>query len=119
IKTGVNSAKLAIAAFIIPYMIVYSPALLMIDVTFWEVAWVVLTAFMGMIAISAGIIGYWYRSINILERLIVLAAGLAMVYPESLSDIIGLIVFVVMFLLQLATKNKGNKPKNGKIETAS
>lgn len=119
IKTGVHSAKLAIAAFIIPYMIVYSPSLLMIDVTFWEVAWVVITAFLGMIAISAGIIGYWYRSINWIERLIVIAAGLAMVYPESLSDIIGLVVFGGMFLLQLATKNKGNKPKNGKLETAS
>ncbi|MBM7610679.1 TRAP transporter 4TM/12TM fusion protein [Lysinibacillus composti] len=119
IKTGVHSAKLAIAAFIIPYMIVYSPSLLMIDVTFWEVAWVVITAFMGMIAISAGIIGYWYRSINWIERLVVIAAGLAMVYPESLSDIIGLVVFGGMFLLQLATKDKGNKPKNGKLETAS
>ncbi|MGE7665416.1 TRAP transporter permease [Ureibacillus composti] len=119
IKTGVHSAKLAIAAFIIPYMIVYSPSLLMIDVTFWEVAWVVFTAFMGMIAISAGIIGYWYRPINWIERLIVIAAGLAMVYPESLSDIIGLAVFGGMFLLQLATKDKGNKPKNGKLETAS
>ncbi|MFJ8236596.1 TRAP transporter permease [Ureibacillus sp. NPDC094379] len=119
IRTGVHSSKLAIAAFIIPYMIVYSPSLLMIDVTFWEVAWVVFTAFMGMIAISAGIIGYWYRPINWIERLIVIAAGLAMVYPESLSDIIGLAVFGGMFLLQLATKNKGNKPKNGKLETAS
>ena len=64
IKTGVNSAKLAIAAFIIPYMIVFSPALLMIDVTFLQVIWVVFTAMMGMIAIGAGVIGYWYRKIN-------------------------------------------------------
>lgn len=110
IKTGVHSAKLAIAAFIIPYMIVYSPSLLMIDVTFWEVAWLVITAMLGMIAIGAGVIGYWYRSINLLERLIIIAAGLAMVYPESMSDIIGLVVFGIMFFIQLATKNKGNKP---------
>ncbi|MBD8026964.1 TRAP transporter permease [Ureibacillus sp. Re31] len=110
IKTGVHSAKLAIAAFIIPYMIVYSPSLLMIDVTFWEVAWLVITAMLGMIAIGAGVIGYWYRPINLLERLIIIAAGLAMVYPESLSDIIGLVVFGIMFFIQLATKNKGNKP---------
>ncbi|MFL0507041.1 TRAP transporter permease [Ureibacillus sp. 179-F W5.1 NHS] len=109
IKTGVHSAKLAIAAFIIPYMIVYSPSLLMIDVTFWEVAWLVITAMLGMIAIGAGVIGYWYRPINLLERLIVIAAGLAMVYPESMSDIIGLVVFGIMFFIQLATKNKGNK----------
>lgn len=119
IKTGVNSAKLAIAAFIIPYMIVYSPALMMIDVTIWQVLWVVFTALLGMIAIGAGIIGYWYRSINWLERLIVLAAGLAMIYPESISDITGLIVFGIMFILQLLSRDKGSKPNNKKLNTAT
>lgn len=111
IRTGVNSAKLAIAAFIIPYMIVFSPALLMIDVTLWQVVWVVLTAILGMLAIGVGIIGYWYRSVSWIERIVLLAAGLAMIYPESLSDTIGLIVFVVMFVIQWMTKNKGNGSK--------
>lgn len=82
IKTGVNSAKLAIAAFIIPYMIVYSPALLMIDVTIWQILWVVITAILGMIAIGSGVIGYWYRKLMWFERIIVIAAGLAMIYQE-------------------------------------
>ncbi|MCT6925198.1 TRAP transporter permease [Metasolibacillus sp.] len=106
IKTGVNSAKLAIAAFIIPYMIVFSPALLMVDVTILQVIWVVFTAIMGMIAIGAGIIGYWYRKLYWFERIIVIVAGLAMVYPESISDISGLIVFGIMFVIQFMTKNK-------------
>lgn len=111
IRTGVNSAKLAIAAFIIPYMIVFSPALLMIDVSIVEVVWVVFSAIIGMIAIGAGVIGYWYRKINVVERLVLLAAGLAMIYPESLSDTIGLIVFGVMFVIQWMTKNKGDEPR--------
>ena len=111
IKTGVNSAKLAIAAFIIPYMIVFSPALLMIDVTIWQILWVVFTAIMGMLAIGAGVIGFWYRRVNWIERLILIAAGIAMIYPESLSDTIGLIVFGAMFVFQLMTKNKGNDSK--------
>lgn len=111
IRTGVNSAKLAIAAFIIPYMIVFSPALLMIDVTLGQIVWVVFTALMGMIAIGVGVIGYWYRPINWIERIILLAAGLAMIYPESLSDTMGLIVFAIMFAIQWMTKNKGNGPK--------
>jgi TRAP transporter 4TM/12TM fusion protein len=114
IKTGVNSSKLAIAAFIIPYMIVFSPALLMIDVSFLEVIWVVFTAFMGMIAIGAGVIGYWYRKINFIERILLIIAGLLMIYPESFSDIAGLIIFGIMFAIQLFTKNKGNN----KIETS-
>ncbi|MEK4423855.1 TRAP transporter permease [Solibacillus sp. FSL K6-1523] len=111
IKTGVNSAKLAIAAFIIPYMIVFSPALLMIDVTMLEIIWVVFTAIMGMIAIGAGVIGFWYRKLMIVERLVVIAAGLAMVYPESLSDMIGLVVFIAMWALQIFSKNKENGSK--------
>lgn len=111
IRTGVNSAKLAIAAFIIPYMIVFSPALLMIDVTVGQIAWVVFTAIMGMIAIGAGVIGYWYRKINAIERLVLIAAGLAMIYPESLSDTIGLIVFGVMFVIQWMTRHKDDRPK--------
>lgn len=111
IRTGVNSAKLAIAAFIIPYMIVFSPALLMIDVTIWQILWVVFTAVMGMIAIGVGIIGYWYRPVSWIERIVLLAAGLAMIYPESLSDTIGLIVFGIMFVIQYVTRNKENDSK--------
>lgn len=119
IKTGVNSAKLAIAAFIIPYMIVFSPELLMIDVTFTQVLWVVITALLGMIAIGAGIIGFWYRKMIWIERLIVIAAGLLMIYPESFSDIAGLIVFGIMFVIQLLTKNKGkNTPNNTKLDAS-
>ncbi|MEK5078988.1 TRAP transporter permease [Solibacillus sp. FSL W7-1436] len=111
IRTGVNSAKLAIAAFIIPYMIIFSPALLMIDVTLWQILWVVFTAIMGMIAIGVGVIGYWYRPVSWIERIVLLGAGLAMIYPESLSDTIGLIVFGVMFVIQYITRNKGNGSK--------
>ncbi|MEK4384496.1 TRAP transporter permease [Solibacillus sp. FSL W7-1464] len=111
IRTGVNSAKLAIAAFIIPYMIIFSPALLMIDVTVWQILWVVFTAIMGMIAIGVGVIGYWYRPVSWIERIVLLGAGLAMIYPESLSDTIGLIVFGVMFVIQYTTRNKGNGSK--------
>ena len=83
----------------------------MIDVSLLEIIWVVFTAMMGMIAIGAGIIGYWYRPINWIERIILIVAGIAMIYPESLSDTIGLIVFGVMFVLQIMNKNKGKGQK--------
>ena len=70
IKTGVVSAKLAIAAFIIPYMFVFNPAMLMIDSTFFEIVWVTFSAIVGMIAIGAGMIGYWYRKCNWMERIL-------------------------------------------------
>lgn len=110
IRTGVHSAKLAIAAFIIPYMIVLSPALLMIDVTFLEIVWVVFTAMIGMIALGAGIIGYWYRPLMWIERIALIILGLFMVYPESWYSAAGLVGMVVLLVIQLMTKNKGIKP---------
>ncbi|MFS0644590.1 TRAP transporter permease [Siminovitchia sp. 179-K 8D1 HS] len=107
IRTGVNASKLAIAAFIIPYMFVLSPELLMIDTTIPYLIWVVFTAFTGMIGIGAGIIGFWYRKLYWFERIIAIIAGLMLMYPEGLSDTIGLGLFIVMVASQIMTKNKG------------
>ncbi|MER1999287.1 MAG: TRAP transporter permease [Lysinibacillus sp.] len=106
IKTGVNSAKLAIAAFIIPYMIVLSPTLLMIDVTFMDIVWVTATALLGMIAIGAGIIGYWYRPLIVVERLLLVVIGLLLVYPESWYSWAGLAALAAIFVVQIMTKDK-------------
>lgn len=110
IKTGVVSAKLAIAAFIIPYMFVFNPAMLMIDSSFLEIIWVVFTAIVGMIAIGAGMIGYWYRKINWLERILITITGLLLIYPETITDIIGLSLFIIQLAIQW--KTKGNNTKN-------
>lgn len=106
IRTGFIAAKLAIAAFIIPYMFVLSPALLMIDTTIMEVVWVLLTALAGMMAIGAGMIGYWYRKLYWFERIIAIATGLALIYPEGYTDIIGLIVFLIIFFIQWTAREK-------------
>ena len=111
IKTGVYSSKLAIAAFIIPYIIVFSPAILMVDVTVLQIIWITITAILGMIAIGAGVIGYWYRPLKWFERIILLGAGLAMIYPEAISDISGLVVLGIMFAVQLYTKDKETQDK--------
>ncbi|WP_175639070.1 TRAP transporter permease [Metabacillus schmidteae] len=104
LRTGVNSAKLAIAAFIIPYIFVLSPQLLMIDTTWLELVWVIITAFSGMIAIGAGIIGYWFRKLHWAERIIAIITGLLLIYPEGISDITGIIAFVTLLALQIFWK---------------
>ncbi|MDN7244376.1 TRAP transporter permease [Planococcus shenhongbingii] len=106
IRTGVIAAKLAAAAFIIPYMFVLSPSLLMIDTTWLELTWVVSTAFAGMIAVGAGLIGYWYRKLNWIERIMALVTGLALIYPEGLYSYIGAIVFIVLFVIQWMSREK-------------
>lgn len=109
IKTGVTSSKLAIAAFIIPYMFVFNPALLMVDSSGLEIIWVTFTALIGMIAIGAGMIGYWYRRCNWIERLLIIATGLLLIFPETITDIFGLIMFGILFVIQYKARNNDNK----------
>nr|WP_279326548.1 TRAP transporter permease [Bacillus kexueae] len=109
IRTGVQSAKLAIAAFIIPYMFVLSPELLMIDTNFTELIWVVFTAITGMIAIGAGMIGYWFRNLHWIERLLAIATGILLINPTLWSDAVGLGAFVALIALQFVWKRDKNK----------
>lgn len=111
IKTGVVSAKLAVAAFIIPYMFVFNPAMLMMGASVPEILWVVFTAIIGMIAIGAGMIGFWYRKCNWIERLFALATGMLLIYPETITDIIGLVLFAAMVALQWMTREKEDDSK--------
>ncbi|MGM0971829.1 MAG: TRAP transporter permease [Bacillota bacterium] len=114
IKTGVTASKLAIGAFIIPYMFVLSPELLMIDTTWYYLIWVVFTALAGMMAIGAGVIGYWLRKLNIFERLLGIAGGLLLIYPEGITDIVGLGIFILLIALQVFIK----KDDQAKPQTA-
>ncbi|MDP4136609.1 MAG: TRAP transporter large permease subunit, partial [Bacillota bacterium] len=111
IRTGINSAKLAIAAFIIPYIFVLSPELLMIDAHWYEILWVVFTALSGMIAIGAGMIGFWMRKVFWFERILAAASGLLLIYPEGYSDMIGLGIFLLLFVLQLMWKRDKSHPE--------
>ncbi|MEQ6376150.1 TRAP transporter permease [Bacillaceae bacterium S4-13-56] len=106
IRTGLNASKLAIAAYIIPYMFVLSPELLMIDVTASGVIFLLFTAILGMIAIGAGMIGYWYRKLNWVERIITIITGLMLIYPEGNSDLIGIGAFAILFVLQILSQKK-------------
>jgi TRAP transporter 4TM/12TM fusion protein len=104
IKTGIDSAKLAIAAFIIPYMFVLSPELLMIDTTWTYLLWMIFSALAGMTAIGAGIIGYWFHKLYWYERILAVLGGLLLIYPEGISDMVGLALFTLIIVLQFITK---------------
>lgn len=112
IATGVISTKLAIAAFVIPYMFVFAPELLLVGTSnYLQVAWIFLTAFLGMIAIGAGMIGYWFRRLYWPERLVALAAGLALIYPGVWFSIAGIVVFVALIAFQyMYKKSEMNQP---------
>ncbi|MFS0673281.1 TRAP transporter permease [Ornithinibacillus sp. 179-J 7C1 HS] len=114
IRTGFNASKLAIAAFIIPYMFVLNPEMLMIETTIGGVIWILITALTGMIAIGAGLIGFWYKHLNIFERMISVLTGLLLMYPEGHTDIIGLVAFVLLLVYQYIFK--GNREPVEKVQ---
>lgn len=111
IRTGIQSTKLAIAAFIIPYIFVLSPEMLMIDTTVVGIIWVVFTSICGMIAIGAGMVGFWYRKVYWYERVIAIIAGFLLIYPGGITDTIGLITFVGLLVLQYVIKGDRNSER--------
>jgi len=95
-KTGVNATKLAIAAFLIPYMFALNPKMIMIDGTLLEALPMVATAIVGLVGIGAGFIGYLNGRVPKLLRIVSLAGGLCLVIPGSLTDIIGIAVIALV-----------------------
>ena len=109
-KTGLNATKLAIAAFIVPYIFAYSPAMLFVDVGGWlQVAQIVLSALIGLFAVAAALNGYLFRRIPALFRLVLAAGGIAMMIPGTLTDVVGLAVVAAVVIFQYMTAKAGNK----------
>jgi len=105
-RTGVESTRLAIAAFMAPYIFVVSPALLLIDTTFLGSVWVMITSILGMIGVGAGLIGYWMTKMNPLERILAVAGGVLAVIPGIETDIAGIAMIGLSFAFSLYKSRK-------------
>ena len=106
LKTGFEATKLSIGAFIIPYMFIFNPQILMINTTFVEVIPILITSLIGMFGVSAGLDGYVFRKCNFIERILFIAAGLLSIYPEFYTDIIGIGLIAALIILQIIKKKK-------------
>ncbi|MGI6029575.1 MAG: TRAP transporter permease [Candidatus Heteroscillospira sp.] len=105
-KTGVNATRIAIGAFIVPYIFVLNPAMLMIDVNFFEIISTVITALVGMYAVSGGLAGFVQDKCTAVERLALVAGGLCMIKPGYITDVIGLAVTAAVIFIQLRRVKK-------------
>ena len=105
LRTGVNASKLAIAAFIIPYIFVLSPVILMIDATPLALIQATVTALLGMVALSSSMIGYLVDDMKLIERVVLFLGGLMMIYPETLTDLTGFVIIAGSFFLQRRRKS--------------
>lgn len=118
-KTGFQALKLSIAGFIIPYLFVYNPAMLMIDTTgiatnakefplpeISAIVLIVITSIIGILALSAAVEGYFHMRMNIISRLILGSGALLLIVPETYTDIIGLFIVAVMIALNVMNSRK-------------
>ena len=94
-KTGFNATKLAIAAFIVPYIFAFSPQMLFVDVTgTFQVVQICISALLGIFGVAAALNGFLYRPVPVLLRLLLAIGGLGMMIPGTASDIAGFVLVV-------------------------
>lgn len=110
LKSGVLATRLAIGAFIIPYVFVLSPQLLMVEMTPLKMILVPVTALLGMAAISGALAGFFVSKANVIERLALLAGGLILIYPSLETDAIGFGLIAVISLIQWFRSKRTTSP---------
>ena len=111
-KTGINATKLAIAAFIVPYIFAYSPALLFENISgWWEVAQITASALLGIFAIAASLNGFLYKKIHWVLRLVLAIGGLGMMIPGTLTDVVGLALVAAVIVYQKLRAKKNSAPQ--------
>lgn len=106
-RCGVIAAKLAIAAFIVPYIFVLAPELLMINATPLTIAYSALTAIIGMWGVSMAMIGFCQNALNSLQRVLFMAGGICMIIPGHITDLVGVVCLIAAFMWQRTNKIKG------------
>ena len=109
-KSAVTATKLAIGAFIVPYVFALNPAMLFIGTSgALEIILIVITSFVGIFAVSASLEGYIITRMPWYQRILSAAGGLMLIYPGIVTDVIGLSLVAVAVILQIITKKVNNK----------
>ena len=99
-KTAITATKLAVAAFIVPYVFALNPALLFVDTNVWGVVSISITAFIGITAVSASLEGYLHTHMSWYQRLICCAGGLMLIFPGTVTDVGGILLVGAVFAMQ-------------------
>ncbi len=105
-KTAFTATKLAIGAFIVPYVFALNPAMLFVETTVLEVVLICITAVIGIFGVSAALEGYLLKNMKWYERILSAAGGLLLIYPGLTTDMVGIALVGLVFAIQLITKHK-------------
>ncbi len=121
--TAVNATKLAIGAFIVPYMFIYNPQMLMLGADALSIIGITVTALIGMFSISVGLEGYAFShtgflnnfelspalktAFSVIERLCFVGAGLCCIDPNPKTDLCGVVLLVALIIAQILRRKRG------------
>lgn len=105
-KTAFTATKLAIGAFIVPYVFALSPEMLFVDTTVWEVILICITSLVGIFGVSAALQGWFLCRMPWYERLLSVAGGLLLIYPGIVTDSIGFGLLAIVLVTQLIERKK-------------
>ena len=105
-KTALNASRLAIAAFIVPYIFAFNPAMLFIDTGVIGVVTIIVTSLIGLFGVAAGLEGYMFANLNVIERLLSIVGGLCLIIPGTVTDIVGIVLVGISAALQNMKKTK-------------
>lgn len=105
-KTALNASRLAIAAFIVPYIFALDPAMLFIDTDAAGVILIVITSLIGLFGVAGGLGGYMFNTMNPLERILAIVGGLCLIIPGIATDAIGIALVGGASAMQIMRKKK-------------
>ena len=105
-KTALNASRLAIAAFIVPYIFAFNPAMLFIDTGVLGVVTIIITSLIGLFGVAAGLEGYMFANLNVIERLLSIVGGLCLIIPGTVTDLVGIVLVGISAALQMMKKKK-------------
>ncbi len=106
-KTAITSTKLAIGAFIVPYVFALNPAMLFIGTNgVWDVITIVISSLIGIFGVSGALEGYIVEHMAWYERLICIVGGLALIYPGLVTDLVGLTLVGAVVAIQIIKRSK-------------
>lgn len=108
-RTGFNASKLAIAAFLVPYIYVFNPQMLLFDVDLPGLIWMLITSLIGITSVAAAVGGWFKTRMNPIERILAFAGGVLLIDPGIVTDIIGIGLSVIVLVWQFVKAGQAKK----------
>ncbi len=106
LKTGFTASKLAIGAFIIPYIFALNPSMLFINAVWYDVILTVVSSLVGMFGVSVGLQGYAFGKVPVVLRIVAAIGGLLLIIPGIVTDVIGLVLVAGVCVYSLIVTKK-------------